>query len=50
MKVVSGIDVGKKSLDVSVSKGPVRSFDNTAEGIAALLQWVESSVRDRGGV
>ena len=43
MKVVSGIDVGKKSLEVSVSNGPVRSFDNTAEGIAALLQWVESS-------
>ena len=43
MKVVSGIDVGKKSLEVSVSKGPVRSFDNTVEGIAALLEWVESS-------
>ena len=32
---VAGIDVGKWRLDVSVSQGPVRSFDNTPEGIAA---------------
>ena len=38
--VVAGIDVGKWRLDVSVSQGPVRSFDNTPEGIAALLGWV----------
>ena len=32
MKVVVGIDVGKRKLDVSVSQRPVRSFPNTAEG------------------
>ncbi len=42
MKVVVGIDVGKRELDVSVSQGPVRSFANTAEGIAALLNWIAS--------
>ena len=40
--VVAGIDVGKWRLDVSVSQGPVRSFDNTPEGIAALASWVAS--------
>ena len=40
MKAVVGIDVGKRGLDVSVSQGPVRSFANTAEGIAALLDWI----------
>ena len=43
MNIVAGIDVGKKLLDVSVSQGPVRSFNNTAEGIGALLAWVLSS-------
>ena len=43
MNIVAGIDVGKKLLDVSVSQGPVRSFNNTAEGIGALLAWVTSS-------
>ena len=42
MKVVVGIDVGKRELDASVSQGPVRSFANTAEGIAALLNWIAS--------
>ena len=42
MKVVVGIDVGKRKLDVSVSQRPVRSFPNTAEGIAALLNWIAS--------
>ncbi len=42
VETVAGIDVGKWRLDVSVSQGPVRSFDNTAEGIAALLGWVTS--------
>ena len=41
MKVVAGMDVGKKRLDVSVSNGPVRTFDNTAEGIAALVLCVK---------
>ena len=40
--IVAGIDVGKWRLDVSVSQGPVRSFDNTPEGIAALASWVAS--------
>ena len=39
---VAGIDVGKWRLDVSVAQGTVRSFENTAEGIAALLGWVTS--------
>ena len=42
MKAVVGIDVGKRKLDVSVSQGPARSFANTAEGIAALLNWIAS--------
>ena len=42
MKVVAGIDVGKTCLDVSVSAGPVRRFDNTPAGIAALVGWLES--------
>ena len=43
--IVAGIDVGKWRLDVSVSQGPVRSFDNTPEGIAALASWVASRGR-----
>ncbi len=42
VNIVAGIDVGKWRLDVSVSQGPVRSFANTAAGIAALLGWVAS--------
>ena len=42
MKVVAGIDVGKESLDVSVSACPVRRFDNISEGITDLLQWLQS--------
>ena len=42
VNIVAGIDVGKWRLDVSVSQGPVCSFDNTAEGIAALLNWIAS--------
>lgn len=40
MKVVAGIDVGKKQLVVSVAKGPPRSFDNAPKGIAALLRFI----------
>ena len=43
MNIVAGIDVGKRRLDVSVSQGPVQGFDNTAEGIGALLEWVTKS-------
>ena len=42
VETVAGIDVGKWRLDVSVAQGPVQGFDNTAEGIAALLGWVTS--------
>ena len=41
MKVVAGIDVGKSSLDVSVSAGPVRRFDNAPAGLSALVGWLE---------
>ena len=39
---VAGIDVSKASLDVSVAAGPVRRFANTPEGIADLVQWLET--------
>ena len=42
MKIVAGIDVGKASLEVSVSAGPVRSFDNTAAGVIGLREWLAS--------
>ena len=35
-----------RKLDVSVSQSPVRSFANTAEGIAALLNWIASQERE----
>lgn len=38
MTAVSGIDVGEANLDVSVSRGPVVRFDNSASGITKLLQ------------
>ena len=40
MKVVAGMDVGKASLDVSVSAGPVRRFENTPAGVAVLGDWL----------
>ena len=43
-KVVAGIDVGKRQLDVSVATGPVKRFENTAAGITELLTWLA----DRG--
>ena len=36
MKIVAGIDVGKRELVVSVSGGPVRSFKNEAGGILSV--------------
>ena len=41
MEVVAGIDVGKVSLDVSVSEGPVLRFDNTAKSITRLLKYLK---------
>ena len=38
MVVVVGVDVGKASLDVSISEGPVVRFDNTVKGIGRLLK------------
>ena len=36
MTMVAGIDVGKANLEVSISRGPVLRFDNTASGITKL--------------
>ena len=41
MVVVAGIDISKATLDVSVSEGPVLSFDNSAAGIRNLLRHLE---------
>ena len=41
MKVVAGIDVGKTTLDGSVSAGRVRRFANTPSGRTALVGWLE---------
>ena len=38
MVVVAGIDVSKATLEVSVSEGPVLSFENSAAGIRRLLR------------
>ena len=38
MVVVAGIDVSKATLEVSVSEGPVLSFENSATGIRRLLR------------
>ena len=38
MIVVAGIDVSKATLDVSVSEGPVRRFENSRRGIRSLAQ------------
>ena len=43
MEVVAGIDVGKVSLDVSVSEGPVLRFDNTEKSITRLLKHLKES-------
>lgn len=42
MKVVAGVDVGKSSLDVSVSAGPARRFANSPDGIVELERWLQS--------
>ena len=39
MKVVAGIDVGKRELVVWVSSSGARRFANQAEGIKALRDW-----------
>ena len=44
MAVVAGVDVGKASLDVSVSEGPVLRFDNTTKGITKLLRHLAKQV------
>ena len=41
-RVVAGIDVGKRNLDVSVNTGRPRRFANTEAGIARLLAWLKS--------
>ena len=42
MKVVAGIDVGKRELVVSVSGGPVRRYGNQAGEIKVLREWLRS--------
>ena len=39
--MVAGIDVGKANLDVSISRGPVLRFDNTASGITKLRKHLQ---------
>ncbi len=41
MVVVAGIDVSKATLDLSISEGPVLSFENSATGIRRLLRHLE---------
>ena len=41
-RLVAGIDVGKTRLDASAGGGEVHSFANDAEGIAAILEWLEA--------
>ena len=41
MAVVAGIDVSKATLEVSVSEGPVLSFENSVTGIRRLLRHME---------
>ena len=40
MVVIAGLDVGKASLDISASEGPVVRFDNTVKGIGRLLKYL----------
>ena len=42
MKVVAGIDVGKRELVVWVSSSGARRFANQAEGIKALRDWLRA--------
>ncbi|MCY4579948.1 MAG: IS110 family transposase [Chloroflexi bacterium] len=41
MVVVAGIDVSKATLEISVSEGPVLSFENSTAGIRRLLRHLE---------
>lgn len=40
--VTGGVDVGKTSLDISISEGPVIRFDNTVKGIGKLLKHLKA--------
>ena len=40
MTVIAGIDVSKATLDVSVSEGDVRRFENSGKGVNDLLKHV----------
>ena len=40
-KIVAGIDVGKQEVVVSVARGPIRRFPNTAAGLTAVRAWVQ---------
>ena len=41
MVIVAGIDVSKATLDVSISEGPVLSFENSSAGIRRLRRHLE---------
>ncbi len=41
MVVVAGIDVSKVSLEVWAGDGPAQRFDNSTDGIAALVEWLK---------
>ena len=41
MVVVAGIDVSKVSLEVWVDDGPAKRFDNSTDGITALVEWLK---------
>jgi transposase len=40
MKHVAGIDVGKYFLDVSVSEGKIKRYENSEQGVQELLSWL----------
>ena len=42
MVVTVGVDVGKASLDIPISEGPVIRFDNTVKGIGKLLKHLKA--------
>ena len=50
MVVVAGIDVSKATLEVSISEGPVLSFENSADRHSQVAQAYEAYGCDQGGV
>ena len=50
MVVTAGVDVGKASLDVSISEGSVVRFENTVKGIWKATEAPDGAGRCRGCV